>query len=809
MTKPRIAHACLTSLHEGLVELTHDWRHEEMPEFELVPPNEVSSVRKLSPQLFGLESGYFFLDGKITFVLEPNHYPWLGDHGEQVSLAGDFNGWNPEADPARWELKETLVADRVVLAATYPDEAAFSGGRIQFKFVTCQGRWLSPPDHAPNRAGNELWNMNLEIDPVRTGHHRFLFSTREPIDLAVETFIGWREGDGERHLVTPGDFFFKMRSDLPLGAIVEEETTTFRVFAPRARNVEVAYFQKQSGEEGGGRRLSLTRNPEGVWEGVVERNLHRWFYWMFFDGACNESLQFAPTFPVVDPYAQALVSREGPGIILDPARLPAPAKPFKTPQWQDLVIAEVHVRDAVAHAPIDLTETERLGFSGLKKWVKSKDFHLKKLGVNAVELQPVQEFDNQLREEYHWGYMPVNYFAPESSYATHPEKASQVTEFRDLVNAFHDRGMAVILDVVYNHVGIPNHLLLIDKEYYFELDTGGHLLNWSGCGNDLHADAAMAQRLITDSLVHFVEFYGVDGFRFDLAELLGVDALHQIERRLKEVNPDVILIAEPWSFRGHIGRQLRDTGFSSWNDAYRDFMREYVRGHGNRDAARFFLSGSPGALATWPAQTVNYVESHDDRAWIDMITENENHNGFFPAPNDRRRTHLMVAFLMGSIGIPMIAAGQDFLRSKHGVNNTYQRGDLNALDYERISHFPETHRYFAGWIHFRLSERGKLFRLWESPTNTYLQFSFAEHAAAFAVVFNADGSHGDRRLLLAINPHDYEVTIPLGAQGARPWKQLADIERFDPEGLDEGGFEGGDELQLNGIDCGLWESEAD
>ena len=146
--------------------------------------------------------------------------------------------------------------------------------------------------------------------------------------------------------------------------------------------------------------------------------------------------------------------------------------------------------------------------------------------------------------------------------------------------AFHGRGMAVILDVVYNHVGEPAHLMEIDKLYYFEQDAEGNLANWSGCGNDLRAGAAMSKRLIIDSCAHMIEAYGVDGFRFDLAELLGVDVLKDVEKALKRVKPNVILIAEPWSFRGHIAGALRDTGFASWNDGFRNFVRDYVHGRG-------------------------------------------------------------------------------------------------------------------------------------------------------------------------------------------------------------------------------------
>ena len=207
-------------------------------------------------------------------------------------------------------------------------------------------------------------------------------------------------------------------------------------------------------------------------------------------------------------------------------------------------------------------------------------------------------------------------------------------ELQELVAAFHRRGMAVVLDVVYNHVGVPAHLMFVDRLYYFELDANGELTNWSGCGNDLRARSAMARRLIIDSCLHYIEVFGVDGFRFDLAELIGVEVLREIEVALKRVKPDVILIAEPWSFRGHIAGALRDTGWTSWNDGYRDFVRDYVRGNGAPERMEYFLRGSPWYFAKWPAQTINYTESHDDRTWIDMITENPNHDGFVPTAND-------------------------------------------------------------------------------------------------------------------------------------------------------------------------------
>jgi pullulanase len=457
---------------------------------------------------------------------------------------------------------------------------------------------------------------------------------------------------------------------------------------------------------------------------------------------------------------------------------------------------------------VKASPAERRGFTGLTKWVQSPEFYLHKLGVNAVELQPVQEFDNQTPEEYHWGYMTNNFFAPESSYSLNPAGASGVRELQELVRAFHRRGIAVLLDVVFNHVGEPAHLMFIDKLYYFEQSDDGKLANWSGCGNDLRARSAMATRLIVDSCRHALEVYGVDGFRFDLAELIGCGVLREVEASLKNVKSDVVLIAEPWSFRGHIAGALRETGWASWNDGYRNFAREFVRGGGTREGFEYFIKGSPWHFAKWPAQTVNYAESHDDRAWIDIITENTDYNGFSPTANDRRRTHLMAAILFASIGIPMLSAGQDFMRSKRGANNTYQQGDLNALDYRRLYRFPSTHAYFADWIAFRRGEGGRLLRLFSRPDEPFFQFFFASDSTAAAVIYNADRSRGPAQILFAVNPTLNDTAVALGETVASVrWRQLADHERFFGAGSREPSQPVEAELFLPALGCGLWCSD--
>lgn len=781
----RILRAWLDSITSGVVELDRDWLGARSPQFSLGSQCAGPVRIALAPlRTVAGAFGYGVEGDQIVFVLSEEEWGGSDPEHDEIFLAGDFNGWQQAVGLPEWRLRLGKLEGERVLLWSGPAKSMLTPARLRFKFVTGEYQWLSVPDDAPNAVRDAGGNINRVIDPVRTGRHLWTFACDAPLDLSQALVVGWTaELTPPSVPLLPGRFFYQLRTDLPLGALVRERETVFRLFAPRARSVTLFLCEKLT-QQNDAQSVPLVRRADGhgragVWEVALDRRLHGWFYWYVIDGVREGRGAFDPAQRVLDPYALAAVGRAGPGIVLDRAWIGSGDRGFRTPEWQDLVIAEAHVRDLAAGAPVTARAAERRGFTGLRKWVESPDFYLHKLGVNCVELQPVQEFDNRTDEEYHWGYMTNNYFAPESSYALAPERASGVRELQDLVRAFHRRGMAVLLDVVYNHVGDPPHLMFVDRLYYFELLADGRLANWSGCGNDLRARSAMARRLIIDSCLHLIEAYGVDGFRFDLAELVGVEVLRDIEVALKRVKPDVVLIAEPWSFRGHVASALRGTGWASWNDGYRDFLRLYVRGAGDGRRMEYFLKGSPWYFAKWPAQTVNYTESHDDRAWIDLITDQPAFNGFEPAQADIRRTHLMAALLFMSVGIPMISAGQDFLRSKHGVNNTYLRGDLNALDYRRLYRHAGTHAYFAEWIAFRRSELGRLLRHFHRVNEGFFQFFHDEGTPAFAALYNADQSLGPARLLFAVNPTVADVMLDMGdSVAAACWRQIANHERF-------------------------------
>ncbi|HEY5552117.1 MAG TPA: alpha-amylase family glycosyl hydrolase [Opitutaceae bacterium] len=802
-----IFQAWLETPDSGVIELTRDWFGGTPPPLALGrPPRDFKALRAAPPILFSALSGYYVNNRNVLhFLLDTERLGEVEWQQAGVYVACEASGWGEVRKRAKWRMAQVELGGRMLLDLARPMGDFCKHGRVPFKFITGDGAWIEPPADSPNVVIDPIGARNLEVDPDRTGRHRFIFEAGSPLDLSEDHFIVWRDDpSGQTVPLRPDGFFLRMESRERLGAFVDGDETEFRLFAPRARRVWLQ-IQEQADSTGGMLEYPMEREEDGTWYLRLDANLNGWFYFFRVGGPANAFGHFDSTQLIADPYARALVDRVGPGIILEDAFFEGADLTFPTPQWHDLVVCELHVRDVIAKAPVKISAVERSGFRGLAAWVASEAFYLRRLGVNAVELQPVQEFDNVTSDEYHWGYMPVSWFAPESSYAESPAEASQVGELREVVRAFHAQGMAVILDVVYNHVGEPAHLLFIDKQYYFETGPDGRLANWSGCGNDLRASTPMARRMIIESCTHMMVAYGVDGFRFDLAELIGVEPLREIEVALKRVKPDVILIAEPWSFRGHIAGALATTGWASWNDGFRDSIRDYVRGNGSRGGIEYFLKGSPWYFAHWPAQTVNYTESHDDRTWIDVITENRDGGGENPTANDRRRTHLMCAILMASIGIPMLAAGQDFMRSKKGVTNTYQRPDLNALDYTRLEHFRSTHRYFADWIRFRLSERGRLLRLYSRPSEGFFSFAFAKDRAATAVVFNADGSQGLHRLLFAVNPYTEDVVIPGEKFPVVLWKQVADAERFfgpEEDAVEPGVLNNG--IHLPALGCGLW-----
>lgn len=793
---------------QGCILLAQDWKKNEKPPIHLKGRDlRMKSLRHMAAEDIARFTGYYEDNNHIVFCLNPLRYPHVDFEHDPVRVAGPFNEWGASGDAATFNLRraETGTGAPLYKVAIPRDRVVAVGKRMTFKFVTESWHWLTPMRCATNLAEDKTGNLNYGLDVSQSGKHAFLFEVEGGRGMDQVAAVSWQ--DETPQTLVPGLFFYDLVADQPCGPSFVGGDTIIRLFAPRANRVTLEIDTNVRFDRP--QRIDLDLAADQVtWETTLNGNYHGWYYRLFVDGPDDgRTTNFDYSRALLDPWARATVGPEGPGIILDPGQAKPVTKRYAPPGAKDLSILECHVRDLISKAPIELTEQERLGFSGVAKFVREKGNYLDILGVNALEFQPIQQFDSKTQEEYHWGYMTNNYFAPCAWYGTNPETGSQNIEFREMVAACHEKELSVIVDVVYNHLGEPPNLLYIDKAYYFHLENDGELINWSGCGNVVRAESAMSLRLIIESLTHLVDAYDVDGFRFDLAELMSIEVLKQIGDALRAVKPSIVLIAEPWSFRGSIQWDTRMAGFAYWNDGFREFVPHYVKGQSNPDALSYFVKGCTDQMAAWPAQSVNYVESHDDRTWLDGITENGDFNGEHPTHNDILRSHMMAALLYSSVGVPMLAGGQDFMRSKQGVHNTYQMGAMNALDYERIEAFSHTHNYFKNWIAFRKSEWGDILRLEENPGEGFLRIFTSENSdhSSAALLFNADGALGRRQMLLALNPHFEDCKIHFYDVGGDGWLPIADIWNFDLQGIQDKEMDRDERnIYLGPMSLGLW-----
>lgn len=735
------------------------------------------SVSRADKHKFAKYSSYYIADGVAHFLISTRAFPNV-QRGKSYYLCGDFNGWGNAIGNDLWKM-ETIHNDKNFrYKISVPiSRLNFKKALCQFKFATVDGTWLEPNRDVPNIYVDKHNNSNLLLNLSTSGNHVFIVKTSAPCQLNEPVKLRLLD----YNLVCDVDesiLLSKIYSNASLGAHLENGKTVFRLFAPRASRVWVVH--KKIGERSA-HFIPAECSDGAVWEALADNDLRDSMYAFSVDGNNqNNTTSFNKNQLVADPYANAMLNSSGWCIVKYDSQLPRANTSFQPPSWHDLVIVEAHIRDILANAKIDINDTQRQGFVGLEKWLQSPDCYLRKCGANCVELQPIQEFTYQNKSDYEWGYMPVNWSAPASAYATSPENASQNDEFANLVKAFHNAGLAVILDVVYNHYGEPNFLAFVDKQYYFVTEFNGTLSNCSGCGNDFRASTPMAKRLILDTLKKLMLNYGVDGFRFDLAELLGIDILIEIERELKKVKPSVILIAEPWSFRGHIAHQLKKTGFASWNDGFREFILQYAKGNGNFDGFKYFMSGSLGGMASFPAQSVNYVESHDDMCLLDRITTRHAN----PNYEDICRYKIAYAITLLSHGIPMLAEGFDMARTKHGKNNTYKDGNENRLDYNRGLRFSGVCNWLRWLVKFRLSEQGKALRRDGCDSEGFLKFyKSASHDGAGAVMFNADFSDKSCcSVFVAFNPLSEDVDMAV-ADDLNAFTMIADIDAFSNDGL--------------------------
>lgn len=544
----------------------------------------------------------------------------------------------------------------------------------------------------------------------------------------------------------------------PLGATPLEEGFRFRLFAPRALAVDLQLYA--AADDDGPLLFRQARHEkDGSWlVDCPEARLGMAWTWSLrsphgAEGWSEGANEFA------DPWATAVASRgdfrhEARSLLVDESHAWT-ATDWTRPGAEELVIVEAHLRDLTAGPGAGLPAGVAPGsYEACRLAEHGGLAHLRRLGASAVEFLPLQDFGNveidyenpaldiwndwNPWERNHWGYMTSYFLAPESYYASGARldpaawtgaDGRQCRELKELVDACHQSGLAVILDVVYNHVSQydDNPLKAIDPAYWFRLGDDGSYSSASGCGNDLRTERPMARRLILDSARHWLDAYRIDGFRFDLGAMIDDETLRQLHELFVEAG--AFHTAEPWGGGEYEPEHFAELGWSWWNDRYRVDLRGrhgseaagflFGRLHGESSAARLLEGASGGSVAAGgfnpsPLQSVNYVAAHDDHDFADWVKlalglEDEDTRvapaervAFQTLTAEELAIHRLAALhLLSSAGVPMIHSGQELGRSK--IIAPGSRDDA-ALPVGGIDHNSYEKDNATNWIDWRLLE---------------------------------------------------------------------------------------------------------
>ncbi len=765
-------------------------------------------IRNLKVQVSHEDStlrGYLLVGGLLRFVMDEKTYGLNLPPTAKVAVAGNFNYWNGDGGRGGiWTLSDP--DDDGVWELTVPFEGLSKAAEdplFLFRFVLDGQTWLNTPTQATNGRRDPSGNLNLSVDPAAPGSSSLTIFTEQPLDLS-EAYTAVLDNVAERRIrqtVSPGQIMEKLVSAKELGSILDRErgTTTYRLFAPRARAVHLNLFATPEYEV---QKPTYRRLPpderyalwkdeaDGVWE-VTLLGLDIGRYYAFnVDGPSGDGEGFNGLAYLGDPYAVAAAHAHQCTMVMDREATNQwfggwTDQAWKMPAHEDILIYEAHVRDLTIHPSSKVPPQLRGTYEGVlaSAGTGSGLDHIKALGFNAIEFMPINEFENGARD-YNWGYNSVYFFAPEASYARQPLKGSQYYEFKRMVNELHNKGFAVLLDVVYNHVGGPNIYSLIDKKYFFRLTPDNKFINFSGCGNDVKTESPMMRRLIVDNVLYFMREHKVDGFRFDLAELIDMPTMMEIRDKAKALNPDVLLISEPWSLRAQNKEKLKGTGWSAWNNDFRYAAKDFARGRADRDWLKKTIMGSVDIWTENPLQAVNYLESHDDMALADELSLRPDRNGKYIQSYEVSMNKLAATVLFTSLGIPMINSGQEFLRSKYGIQNTYDKGDaVNALRWtDRETPLgAEALRYYQDLVALRQSDEGRAFRVKQRPPEGYYQWIMPQNGRCMGYIVNARRIHAGRSFVVLLNGSDqaqeFSLTLPEGR-----WRIIGDGTRIDRAG---------------------------
>jgi pullulanase len=592
-----------------------------------------------------------------------------------------------------------------------------------------------------------------------------------------------------------------------LGLTYSPKAATFKIWAPTATAAKLNLYKSDLGGTAI-RSINMNKGENGIWQITVAENLKNSYYTFQVNIGNTWSEE------VVDPYAKACGTNGLRAQVIDLKETnPVGWAQDKSPNFSvsnkqtDAVIYELHVRDASIHASSGIKNKGK--FLGLAE-VGTKNSagqstglsHIKELGVTHVHLLPFYDYNSvdetKAAVQYNWGYDPVNYNIPEGSYSTNPADGKvRIKELKELIKTMHSNGLRIIMDVVYNHTALTKNanFNILVPDYYYRKRADGSFSDASSCGNETASDNAMFQKFMIESVVYWVNEYHIDGFRFDLMGIHDIETMNLISDTLHKIKPSIVLYGEGWTSSSsplpEEKRALKKNaaqlnGIAVFSDDMRDGIkgsvfniddRGFATGNiGNSESVKFGIVAagkhpqinyskvnySKEPYTAGPAGLINYADCHDNNILWDKIALSFKE----ASVAERTKMHeLAYSIVLTAQGASFLHAGTEFLRTKNGVENSFDKGDIvNGIDWDLKTKNNTSYQFIKNLVQIRRAHPA--FRLQTAAQiATHINFENSQPAGIIAYTING-AAVGDtwKKIWVAYNGSlsPQTLTLPRG-----------------------------------------------
>jgi pullulanase len=617
-----------------------------------------------------------------------------------------------------------------------------------------------------------------------------------------------------------------------LGLTYTPQSSTFKIWSPVAKKVTLRFYKEglpTPDNKDLVETIEMTKGEKGEWSATAQGDKKGLFYTFQVQIAVDPASggEGMTMKEVPDVYAKTVGVNGVRGHVVDlkstnPSGWDSDRSPvmkYKT----DAILYELHVRDAsIAESSgiknkgkfLGLTETGRKFKAGKVKVTTGLD-HIKELGVTHVHLLPSYDFftvdetkyKDASYKKYNWGYDPLNYNTPEGSYSTNPmDGGVRIKEMKEMIMAMHKAGLRVVMDVVYNHTmfGEESYFHQAVPNYYHRMTPEGKFSNASGCGNETASEKPMMRKFMLESLKYWAEEFHIDGFRFDLMAIHDIETMNLISKTLHAIKPDILLYGEGWTSGDsplpEVNRSLKKYTFHLDKiAAFSDDMRDGIKGSVFDHKDKGFVSGKKGMeesikfgivaatkhpqvsyakvnyskepWATEPFQCINYPECHDNHTLWDRLANSNTSD----TEGDKIKMHkLAQTIVLTSQGIPFLHAGTEYLRTKKGEENSFDKSDeINQMDWARKAQYNDVFKYFKEIIALRKAHPA--FRMPSTELITqHLKFLDTNTEGVVAYTLNGKAVNDKWKNIVVIfnaNKMMKPINIPTGK-----WKVVLDGE---------------------------------